>query len=59
MSLIRDGLALVGAYVVVRGGYRLYCNHIQQPLERFLTDVFDDETRRRQAAPVAQPGPLD
>jgi len=55
MSLVRDGLALVGLYVVLKTGYRVYVDHVSQPLERFLTDVFDDETSRY--TPPAAPAP--
>lgn len=43
MSLLKNGLALVGLFVIAREGYKAYGSHLKEPLERKMADLMDEE----------------
>lgn len=43
MSIVKNGLALIGLFVVAKTAYTAYGNYVRKPLEKKLADVMADE----------------
>ena len=45
--MIKNALALIGLVVVCQFSYRKFDKYLRAPIERMVTDAFDDEARRQ------------
>ena len=58
MSLVKNGLALVGLFVISKLAWKGYNSHVKAPLEKKLADIMEDESetasRIRQAVVASE-----